>query len=39
VGRIGKAIWWSLSPGLILSAQGLDDLIARLLAHNYSVPA
>jgi hypothetical protein len=39
MGKIGKAVWWSLSLGPILSAQGLDHLVARLLAYAYPVPA
>jgi hypothetical protein len=39
MGKIGKAVWWSLSLGLILAAQGLDHLIARLLAYEYPIPA
>jgi hypothetical protein len=39
MGRIDKPIWWSLSPGLILAAQGLDRLIARLIAYEYPILA
>jgi hypothetical protein len=39
MGNIVKVAWSSLSLGLILAAQGLDHLIARLLAYAYPVPA
>jgi hypothetical protein len=39
MGKMDKTIWWSLSLGLILAAQGLDHLIARLLVYCYSAPA
>jgi hypothetical protein len=39
MGGIGKIVWWSLSLGPILFAQGLDHLIARLLAYVYPIPA
>jgi hypothetical protein len=37
--KIGKVVWWSLSLGPILAAQGLDHLIARLLVCCNSAPA
>jgi hypothetical protein len=39
LGRIGESNWWLLSPWPAFAAQGLDHLIARLLAHTQSVPA
>jgi hypothetical protein len=39
MGKIGKAVWWSLSLGPAFAAQGLEHLIARLLAHSQSVLA
>jgi hypothetical protein len=38
MGKIGKTVWWSLSLGLILSAQGLEAMMASLLAYCYSAP-
>ena len=37
IGKIGKTVWWSLSLGPILAAQGLGGLIARMLTHSYPV--
>jgi hypothetical protein len=39
MGKIGKTVWWSLSPGPILVAQGLEGILARLLAYKYPIPA
>jgi hypothetical protein len=39
MGKIGKAVWWSLSLGPILAAQGLDHLIVRLLVYTQPIPA
>jgi hypothetical protein len=38
MGKIGKAVWWSLSLGPAFAAQALDHLIARLLSHTHSAP-
>jgi hypothetical protein len=39
MGKIGKAVWWSLSLGPAFAAQDLDGILARLLAYEYPIPA
>jgi hypothetical protein len=38
-GRIERVAWSSLSLGPAFAAQGLDQLVARLLAYEYPIPA
>jgi hypothetical protein len=38
MGKIGKSDWWSLSPGPAFAAQGLEAILARLLAYGYRGP-
>jgi hypothetical protein len=39
MGKIGKAVWWSLSLGPAFAARGLEGILARLLAYEYPIPA
>jgi hypothetical protein len=39
MGNIVKVAWSSLSLGPAFAAQGLDGILARLLAYEYPIPA